>query len=127
METKRTAETTNIAKVETKQCSVKLVRLDTILFGDFAIKKKPKPSGCPKPHSRNTTSTSTRLPRNASKDKQYTEDPEPSSPIRVHTTHTKNTRPSASGPSEERVKAQLQQSEQLTVSLPALPAREEDP
>ena len=48
-------------------------------------------------------------------------------PITVRTTRTKNTRPSASGPSEERVKAQLQQTEKPTVSLPALPAREEDP
>ena len=33
VETKTAAKITNVVKVETKRCSVKLVRLDSILFG----------------------------------------------------------------------------------------------
>ena len=38
VETKITKELNNVVKVETKRCSVKLVRLDSILFGDMMDK-----------------------------------------------------------------------------------------
>ena len=94
VETKIMTQTNSAVKVETKQCSVKLVRLDSILFGDMTdnsagaseedIAKQQTPSqtpiSLPRLHPKNKADRPTRRPRNASKNKQYTEEPGPSSP-----------------------------------------------
>ena len=58
---------------------------------------------------------------------QYTEDPEPARLAKNQTGYVKNIKPSASGPSDERVKAQSKQSEQPSSSLPGLPVPEASP
>ena len=114
---KTAAKITNVVKVETKWCSVKLVRLDSILFGDtkdrstseedIAKQQTPSqmPTCLPRLHPKNKANRPTRLPRNASKNKQYMEEPGPSSPTRDRKGYVKNIKPSASGPSDDRVRA----------------------
>ena len=79
VETKTAAEITNVVKVEMKRCSIKLVRLDSILFGDtkdrstseedIAKQQTPSqtPTGLPRLRPKNKANRPTRLPRNASK------------------------------------------------------------
>ena len=89
VEPKTATEITNVVKVETKWCSIKLVRLDSILLGNTKdmstseedIDKQQTPAGPPRLHPKNKTNRPTGMPRNASKNKQYTEKPGPSSPI----------------------------------------------
>ena len=58
---------------------------------------------------------------------QYTEEPEPVPLAKNHTGYVKNIKPSASGPSDERVRAQSKRSEQPSSSLPGLPVPEANP
>ena len=69
----------------------------------------------------------TRRPRNATQNKQYTEEPEPPPPAKTQTAYVKNIKPSASGPSEERINAQSKKSEQPFLSLPRLPVPKVSP
>ena len=122
VEMKTTTKMNIAVKVETKWCTVKLVRLDSILFGDMSensvcaseedITKQQSPSqiptNLPRLRPKNKADRSTRQPRNASKNKLYTEEPRPVSPMRDHKGHVKNIKPSASSPSDECVKAQSQ-------------------
>ena len=137
VEMKTAAKITNVLKVETKRCSVKLVRLDSILFGDMKdsstleenIAKQQTssqmPTGPPRLCPKNKANRPTRLPRNASKNKQYMEEPGSSSPTRDRKGFVKNIKSSTSGPSDDR--AQTQRSEPPSFSLPALPSPEVDP
>ena len=135
VETKTAPEITNVVKVETKRCSVKLVRLETILHEDVrdintseeVTPTQQTSTGLPRLRPRNTTARPTRIPRNASKNKQYMEELGPRSPTRHRKSPSKITRPSAGGPSDHRVKAQTQRSEPLSINLPTLPSPEIDP
>ena len=84
VETKTATKPQVIVNVETKRCTVKLVRLDSILFGNTSDKRHP---------------------RNASQNMQYTEEPEPVPLVKNQTGYIKNIKPSASGPSDECVRA----------------------
>ena len=134
VETKTVTDTTNAVKVETKRCSVKLVRLETILLGDLRDTNTSKevtpiqqtPTSPPRLRPRNKTARHTQIPRNASKNKQYTEELESRSPTRHRKSPGKINRPSAGGPSAEWVKAQTQRSEPPSINLPALPSPEID-
>ena len=70
------------------------------------------PPNFPRLHPKNRSNRTTRHPRNASQNKQYTEDPEPAPLAKNQTGYVKNIKPSASGPSDEHVKAQSKPSEQ---------------
>ena len=127
--------------VETKRCSVRLVRLDSILFGDSldnnagesedvnanSQKILETPPTLPRLSSRNRSSRVTRRPRTASQNKQYTEEPEPPPPVKTQSKYVKNIKPLVSGPSEECINAQTKKSEQPLLSLPGLPVPEVGP
>ena len=120
VETKTASKPKLVVNVETKSCTVKLVRLDSILFGDTSDnsacaseednanlqKALQTPPNLPRLRPKNRSNRTTRHPRNASQNKQYTEDPEPAPLAKNQTGYVKNIKPSASGPSDERVKAQ---------------------
>ena len=96
VETKITREPKLVVNVETKRCTVKLVRLDSILFGDTSDnnvcaseednanlqKMLEAPPNLPRLRPKNKPNRATRCPRNASHNKQYTEEPEPASPAK---------------------------------------------
>ena len=138
VETKATSKPKLIVNVETKRCMVRLVRLDSILFGDTLDnsacaseednanlqKTLQTPPNLPRLFPKNR---SNRRPRNASQNKQYTEESEPAPLAKNKTGYVKNIKPSASGPSDEHVKAQSKQSEQSSSSLPGLPVPEASP
>ena len=131
----KTNDITNVVKVETKSSRVELVRLETILLGDSRDTKTSKevtpiqqtPTGPRRLRPRNKTARHTRIPRNASRNKQYAEELGPCSSIRHLKGQGKITRPSAGGPSNDRVKAQTQRSESPSINLPALPSAVIDP
>ena len=120
VETKTTSKPKLVVNVETKRCTVKLVRLDSILFGDTSNnsacaseednanvqKTLQTPPNFPRLRPKNRSNRVTRCPRNASQNKQYTEEPEPAPPAKNQTGCVKNIKPSASGPPDEHVKAQ---------------------
>ena len=120
VETKITSKPKLIVDVETKRCTVKLVRLDLILFGDTTDngacvseeddanlqKSMQTPPDLPRLRPKNKPNRATRRPRNASQNKQYTEDPEPAPLAKNQSGSVKNIKPSASGPSDEHVQAQ---------------------
>ena len=120
---------------------VKLVRLDSILFGsasdnsvceleedsDNLKKTLQTPKKLPRLQPKNRSTRTTRCPRNASQNMQYTEEPEPFVPAKNQTGYVKNIKPSASGPSDEHVRAQSKRSEQPSSSLPGLLVPEADP
>ena len=120
VETKNTGKPKVIINVETKRCMVKLVRLDSILFGNTSDnsacaseddnanlqKTLQIPPNLPRLRPKNRSNRVTRHPRNASQNKQYTEEPENATPAKTQTGYVKNIKPSASGPSDEHVKAQ---------------------
>ena len=126
-----------VVNVETKWCTVRLVRLDSILFGDtsdnsaYASEEDKNmlqtPPNLPRLRPKNRSNRVTRRPRNASQNKQYTEEPEPAPAAKNQTGYVKNIKPPASGPSEDRVKAQTKRSEQPSSSLPGLPVPEVSP
>ena len=95
---------------------------------DIAKQQTPSqmPTGLPRLSPKNKANRPTRLPRNASKNKQYMEEPGPSSPTRDRKGYVKNIKPSASGPSDDQVRAQTQCSEPPSIILPALPSPEVD-
>ena len=120
VETKSTDELDVVLNVETKRCTVRLVRLDSILFGDSSDnsagvteddnansqKTLETPPSLSRLHPQNRSSRATRRPRKASQNKQYTEEPEPPPPVKTQSGYVKNIKPSASGPSEESINAQ---------------------
>ena len=120
---------------------VKLVRLDSILFGNTSDKSvcaseedsantdntSQEPSNLSRLCPKNRTNRTTRRPRNASQNMQYTEEPEPAPLVKNQTGYVKNIKPPASGPSDECVRAQSKCSEQPSSSLPGLPIPEVDP
>ena len=120
VDTKTASKPKVIVNVETKRCTVKLVRLDSILFGntsDNSVCKSEEdntnlqkalqtPPNLPRLRPKNISNRITRCPRNASQNKQYTEEPEPVPLAKNHTGYVKNIKPSASGPSDECVRAQ---------------------
>ena len=77
--------------------------------------------------SKNRSLRKTKYPRHASQNMQYTEESEPVPAAKNQTGYVKNIKPSASGPSAERVRAQSKQSEQPSSTLPGLPIPEVDP
>ena len=126
VEMKNTSKPKVVVNVETKRCTVKLVRLDSILFGDNSdnstcaseddnansqntLQTAPN---LPRLRPKNRSNRVTRRPRNASQNKQYTEELEPAIPAKNQTRYVKNIKPSASGPSNECVQAQSKRSEQ---------------
>ena len=137
VETKTTSKLKLIVNVETKRCMVKLVRLDSILFGDTSdnsacASEEDKntlqtPPTLPRLHPKNKSNRVTRCPRNASQNKQYTEEPEPAAAAKNQTGYVKNIKPSASGPLDDRVKTQSKRSEQPSSRLPGLPIPEVSP
>ena len=141
VETKTATKPQVIVNVETKRCMVKLVRLDSILFDNTSDKSVceseedsanlnkmlQKPPDLPRLRPKNRSNRTTRCPRNASQNMQYTEETEPVPPAKNQTGYVKNIKPSASGPSDECVRAQSKWSEQPSSSLPGLPIPEVDP
>ena len=99
METKTATKPQVIVNVETKRCTVKLVRLDSILFGNTSDKSVceleedsanlnktlQKLPDLPRLHPKNRSNRTTRCPRNASQNMQYTEEPEPVPPVKNQT------------------------------------------
>ena len=114
---KNTSEPKVIVNVETRRCTVKLVRLDLILFGDNSDNSAcvseddnvnsqntlQTPPNLPRLRPKNRSNRVTRQPRNASQNKWYTEEPEPAIPAKNQTGYVKNIKPSASGLSNECV------------------------
>ena len=141
VEMKTTSKQKIVVNVETKRCMVRLVRLDSILFGDTSDnsacvseednanlqKTLQTPPNLPRLPPKNRSNRTTRRPRNASRNKQYTEEPKPAPLAKNQTGYVKNIKPSASSPSDEHVKAQSKQSEQPSSSLPGLPVPEVSP
>ena len=120
VEMKTTSKPKLIVNVETKRCTVRLVRLDSILLRDTSDnsacaseednanleKTLQTPPNLPRLCPKNRSNRTTRCPRNASRNKQYTEEPEPAPLAKNQTGYVKNIKPSASGPSHECIKAQ---------------------
>ena len=141
VETENIGKPKLIVKVETKRCTVKLVRLDSILFDDISdnsasllekdssnLQKSPQtPPSLPRLRPKNLSIRETQCPRNASHNKHYIEEPELDPPIQKQTGYVKNVKPPASGPSDEHVKAQSKRSEQPSSCLPGLQVPEVNP
>ena len=141
VETKIASKPKVIVKVETKRCTVKLARLDSILFDNTSDKNAceleedssnlnkalQKLTYLPRLRPKNRSNRSTRHPRSASQNMQYTEEPEPIPPVKNQTGLVKNIKPPASGPSDECVRAQSKWLKQPYSSLPGLPIPEVDP
>ena len=141
VETKTESKAKVVVNVETERCTVKLVRLDSILFDNTSDKSAyESESNGTKPnktldtstnlsrlHPRNKSNRTTWHPRHASQNIEYTEESEPALQIKNKTGYVKNIKPSASGPSDECVRAQTKRSEQPSSSLPGLPIPEMDP
>ena len=86
-----------------------------------------EPLNLPRLRPKNKTNRTTRRPRNASQNMQYTEEPEPIPLAKNQKGYVKNITPPAGGPSDECVRAQSKCSEQPSSSLPGLPIPEVDP
>ena len=125
-------------KVETKNCYVKLVRLDSILFDDTpdADNTKSKegpdtsmttPANLPRLRPRKRSARYTRHPRQASLNMDYNKPVVPLSPVKNKHGYVKNIKPNQSGPSANRIKAQTSHSTHPTTNLPGLPIPESNP
>ena len=114
VETNKAVKLKIVVNVETKWCTVKLVRLDSIVFDNDTNKNEPAIKETlpvlltdTRLHPRNRISRSTRHPQNASQNVLYTEGPDVT--IQADTNqrnYMKNTKPPADGPSEYHVRAQ---------------------
>ena len=83
---------------------------------------------CSRLHPKNINNRTTRCPRSASQNVQYTGEPEENVLIvKNQTGYVKNIKPSASCPPDECVRAQSKHSEQPSSSLPGLPIHEVHP
>ena len=126
--------------VETKRYTVKLIRLDSILFDDIPVSDADVSED--KTTEANNTVTGpfthskvqpkenriTKRPRSASKNVEYAEEPKENLVIiKNKSGYVRNIKPSASGPSEEQVRAQTKCSEQPSSCLPGLPIPEVNP
>ena len=126
--------------METKKCLVRFVRLDSILFDDEPNAKADLAPDHKMTESNNMATgpftrskvrpkaNRTRYPRSASTDVQYIKEMDQKPVfIKNKSYYVRNIKPSASGPSEERVKAQTTRSEQPSSCLPGVPVPKVDP
>ena len=117
VETQSVPNSNPVIQVETKQCFVKLVRLDSILLDritdvddnkhetDVIDNTMTPPVIQSRLRPRKTRSRTTRHPRQASANVEYSE-PVPVPPTKNKNMYVKNVKPDQSGPSEDRIKAQ---------------------
>ena len=115
VETKTNTNKKAALKVETKHCTIRLIRLDSILFdnsSDVNASESETETNVPdksldiptnlsrlRPHNRQNRTT--RHPRQASQNIEYSEANVPVSPVKNKSGYVKNIKPLASGPSEE--------------------------
>ena len=135
VETQSVPNSNPVIQVETKQCFVKLVRLDSILLDritdvddnkhetDVIDNTMTPPVIQSRLRPRKTRSRTTRHPRQASANVEYSE-PVPVPPTKNKNMYVKNVKPDQSGPSEDRIKAQSSRSTPPTSNLPGLPIPE---
>ena len=121
VETQSVPNSNPVIQVETKQCFVKLVRLDSILLDritdvddnkhetDVIDNTMTPPFIQSRLRPRKTRSRTTRHPRQASANVEYSE-PVPVPPTKNKNMYVKNVKPDQSGPSEDRIKAQSSRS-----------------
>ena len=107
--------------METKNCYVKLVRLDSILFENTPDADNNKfkedtntstttPISLPSLRPRKRSYRNTRHPRQASQNMDYNEPVVPLLPVKNKNVYIKNIKPNQSGPSVDRIKAQTSHS-----------------
>ena len=135
METQSVLNSNPIIQVERKQCFVKLVCLDSILLDstmDVVDNKHETnviddtmtpPVIQSRLRPRKTRSRTTRHPRQASANVEYSE-PVPVPPTKNKNMYVKNVKPDQSSPSEDRIKVQSSRSTPPTSNLPGLPIPE---
>ena len=135
VETQSVSNSNPVIQVETKQCFVKLVCLDSILLDritdvddnkhetDVIDNTMTPPVIQSRLRPRKTRSRTTRHPRQASANVEYSE-PVPVPPTKNKNMYVKNVKPDQSSPSEDRIKAQSSRSTPPTSNLPGLPIPE---
>ena len=127
VETQSVPNSNPVIQVETKQCFVKLVRLDSILLDritdvddnkhetDVIDNTMTPPVIQSRLRPRKTRPRTTRHPRQASANVEYSE-PVPVPPTKNKNMYVKNVKPDQSGPSEDRIKAQSSRSTPLPLT-----------
>ena len=135
VETQSVPNSNPVIQVETKQCFVKLVRLDSILLDritdvddnkhetDVIDNTMTPPVIQSRLRPRKTRSRTTRHPRQASANVEYSE-PVPVPPTKNKNMYVKKVNPDQSSPSEDRIKAQSRRSTPPTSNFPGLPIPE---
>ena len=129
VETQSVPNSNPVIQVETKQCFVKLVRLESILLDRITDEDDNKhetnvidntmtpPVIQSRLWPRKTRSRTTRHPRQASANVEYSESV-PVPPTKNKKMYVKNVKPDQSGPSEDRIKAQSSRSTPLPLASP---------